>query len=154
SRSDAWTTTVRAARTALLPFLSVLHADIVDEHQTRDAFLALLRGARRDVLLASDRLADSGLDPATLRDLRGERSRRTVRVVWGREWAGRRPTDNATREQLERARGTVRRARALLGPALLTREEPMENHAKLLVVDGMHGIVTSENLLSYGGEKG
>jgi len=154
SRSDAWTATVRAARTTLLPFLSVLHADVVDEHQTRDAFLALLRGARRDVLLASDRLADSGLDPATLRDLHGGRSRRTVRVVWGREWAGRRPTDNATREQLERARGTVRRARDLLGPALLTREDPMENHAKLLVVDGMRGIVTSENLLSYGGEKG
>ena len=48
----------------------------------------------------------------------------------------------------------MREARDLLGPALLTRNEPMENHGKLLVVDGLRGIVTSENLLSYGGEKG
>lgn len=29
----------------------------------------------------------------------------------------------------------------------------MENHAKFLVIDGLRGLVTSENLLAYGGEK-
>ena len=33
-------------------------------------------------------------------------------------------------------------------------EGALENHGKLLIADGLRGIVTSENLLSYGGEKG
>jgi formylglycine-generating enzyme required for sulfatase activity len=155
SRSQAWSVCVRAVRAALQPFLSIAHTEIVDEQQTRDAFLAQVHSSRGEVLLASDRLADSALDAATLRDLRGEgRHRRTVRVVWGREWAGRRSSDRQARDQLRRAARTVRQARELLGPSLLTSEEPMENHAKLLVVDGLRGLVTSENLLSYGGEKG
>lgn len=153
--TEAWTSCIRAVRAALQPFLATAHAELVDEQQTRDAFLAQVRSTQHDVLLASDRLADSGFDGATLRDLRGDgRSRRTVRVVWGREWEGRRGADPLAREQLKRARKTVLDARELLGPALLTNEEPMENHAKLLVVDGLRGLVTSENLLAYGGEKG
>ena len=155
TRHEAWSVALGAVRNALQPFLTVVHGQLVDEQQTRDVFLGHVRATRRDVLLSSDRLADSALDGATLRDLRGDgRVRRTVRVVWGREWAGRRTTDQVAKEQLQRARRTVREARELLGSSLLTQEEPMENHAKLLIVDGMRGLITSENLLSYGGEKG
>jgi formylglycine-generating enzyme required for sulfatase activity len=155
SCGEAWTSAILAARGALQPFITRIDAQLVDEQQTRDVLLALARSTQRDVLLASDRLANSALDAATLRDLRGDgRRRRTVRVVWGREWAGRQTTDRLAREQLERARHTVQEARELLGPALLTQEAPMENHAKMLIVDGRRGLVTSENLLSYGGEKG
>lgn len=155
TRTEAWPTALAAVRSTLHPFLTVVQGELVDEQQTRDVFLAHVRATRRDVLLSSDRLADSALDAATIRDLRGDgRVRRVVRVVWGREWAGRRTTDKLAKEQLQRARRTVREARELLGPVLLTQDEPMENHAKLLVVDGMRGFVTSENLLSYGGEKG
>lgn len=153
--STAWPTCVRAVRAALQSLLACVHVEPVDEHQTRDAFLAHVRETRRDILLASDRLADSALDGAVLRDLRGDgRTRRIVRVIWGREWAGRRPTDPLSDAQLQRARRTVRDARERLGPALRTSEAPMENHGKLLIADGLRGIVTSENLLSYGGEKG
>ncbi|MBK6534612.1 MAG: SUMF1/EgtB/PvdO family nonheme iron enzyme [Deltaproteobacteria bacterium] len=151
----AWPLAVRAVRGALLPFLATAHLELLDEHQTRDAVVVLARSARRDVLLASDRLADSALDGATLRDLRGDSRRRpVVRIVWGREWSGRRPSDPETRAQLQRAQGAVRDAKALLGGRLYTSATPMENHAKALVVDGLRGIVTSENLLAYGGEKG
>lgn len=152
---ESWTHSIRAVRAALAPFLMVARLDLVDEQQTRDAFVALVRATKKNVLLASDRLAESGFDSATLRDLQGNgRYRRTVRVVWGREWAGRRNTDALVRKQLRRARRTVRDARQVLGESLRTREKPMENHAKLLIVDGQRGLVTSENLLSYGGEKG
>lgn len=155
TRARAWTMCLRAVRAAFQPFIATAHVELIDEHQTRDMVLGQLRSVRHDVLLASDRLADSALDGATLRDLRGDaRSRRLVRVVWGREWAGRRPNDKVAREQLERARETVKKARDILGPSLLTAEKPMENHAKLLLVDGLRGLITSENILAYGGEKG
>lgn len=153
--SRGWAPALRAVRAALHPFLVRTRLELADTHQTRDAFVALVQSARHDLLLASDRLADSALDGALLRDIRGRgRGRRLVRVVWGREWAGRRPTDPHTREQLQRARAALEEARNLLGPQLCTRQEPMENHAKLLLVDGCLGLITSENLLSYGGEKG
>jgi formylglycine-generating enzyme required for sulfatase activity len=156
ARSGAWEAAVLALRAAFAPFVTTTRLELADEYQTRDAVLAHLRSARHDVLLASDRLADSALDGATLRDLRGDgAARRVVRVVWGREWAGgRAPSDKAAREQLRRARDTVRSARERLGDWLRTSEEPMENHAKLLLVDGLRGLLTSENILSYGGEKG
>ena len=151
----AWGAAIRALRIALQPVVSATRLDLLDEQQTRDAFVAHARSARRSVLLASDRLADSALDPATLRDLGGgARSRPVVRVVWGREWAGKRLSDQQSRDQLQRARRTVREAREMLGDQLLVSEAPMENHAKALIVDGLRGLVTSENLLSYGGEKG
>ncbi|HLM43393.1 MAG TPA: hypothetical protein VK458_05970, partial [Myxococcaceae bacterium] len=150
-----WAPALRAVRGALHPFLVRTRLELADAHQTRDAFVAQAQTARRDLLLASDRLADSALDGAILRDLRGQgRGKRLVRVVWGREWAGRRPTDKQTREQLRRARAAVDEARNILGTQLLTSPGPMENHAKLLLVDGCRGLITSENLLSYGGEKG
>lgn len=155
SRALAWAAAVRALRRAMQPLLSTVRVELIDEQQTRDAFVTHARAARHSVLLASDRLADSALDRATLRDLRGDgRSRPTVRLVWGREWAGRRPTDAHSREQIQRAKRTIREARDLLGSALLVSDDPMENHAKVLLVDGLRGIVTSENLLSYGGDKG
>ncbi|MFY0522503.1 SUMF1/EgtB/PvdO family nonheme iron enzyme [Archangium gephyra] len=151
-----WTLALRAVRAALHPFLVRTRLELADAHQTRDAFVAQAQSARRDLLLASDRLADSALDGAILRDLRGRErgQQRLVRVVWGREWAARRPTDKQTRDQLQRARAAVEEARNILGPQLLTSQGPMENHAKLLLVDGCRGLITSENLLSYGGEKG
>ncbi|RYZ17745.1 MAG: hypothetical protein EOO70_01060, partial [Myxococcaceae bacterium] len=150
-----WAPTLRAVRAALHPFLARTRLELVDAHQTRDVFVAQARSARSDLLLASDRLADSALDGAVLRDLSGRgRNPRRVRVVWGREWAGRRPTDKQSREQLQRARTAVEDARTILGARLLTSREPMENHAKLLLVDGCRGLITSENLLAYGGEKG
>lgn len=155
SRAGAWSSSIRAVRSTTAPLLTRARLQVVDEQQTRDAFLAYLRSARRDVLVASDRLADSGLDRATLLDLQGDgRTKRIVRVVWGREWAGQSSADKAAREQIKRAQRTVRDAKDLLGEWFCTSDEPMENHAKLLIVDGLRGLVTSENLLSFGGEKG
>ncbi len=151
----SWSTAIHALRVAFHPFATATHLELLDEQQTRDAFMTHARSAQRSVLLASDRLADSALDAATLRDLGGAgRARPLVRVVWGREWAGKRPADQHSRDQLRRARRTVQDARELLGDRLLVSDEPMENHAKALIVDGLRGLITSENLLSYGGEKG
>jgi len=154
-RAEAWAACLDAVRLALHPFLSTAKVQLIDEQQTRDAFLQLTRSTRRHALLASDRLGDSGLDPATLRDLQGDgRARPMVRVVWGREWAGGKRHGKQAGQQIRRARRTVREAQAMLGTKLRTSDEPMENHAKALLVDGRRGLVTSENLLSYGGEKG
>lgn len=151
---QAWRLAVRSVCAAMHPFLTASQLEVVDEQQTRDAFMALVRSSQRDVLIASDRLSEGALDPATLRSLAGDgNARRTLRLVWGREWAGRRVSDSQTRSQLERARQTVQMARDHLGTALLTSDDPMENHAKLLVVDGLRGLITSENVLAYGGEK-
>lgn len=153
-RAAAWTPAIRALRAAVLPLQSRARLQLVDEQQTRDALVASVSATRRDVLMTSDRLVEGGLDRAMLRDLRGDlRVPPTLRVVWGREWAGRRASDADAREQLRRARRAILAAREAYGDALLASEEPMENHAKLLVADGVRGLLTSENLLSYGGEK-
>lgn len=154
SRDAAWSFAVRALRAAALPLHARTRLDLLDEHQTRDALVASVSAARRGVLMTSDRLVEGGLDRAMLRDLRGDlRLAPTLRVVWGREWAGRRAADAQAGEQLRRARRAVLAARDAYGDALLASEAPMENHAKVLVVDGVRGLLTSENLLSYGGEK-
>jgi formylglycine-generating enzyme required for sulfatase activity len=153
-RSETWHASLKAVCAALQPFLTAARVDIVDEQQTRDAFMSLIRSAKRDVLVASDRLTETALDPATLRDLAGESgSTRVLRLVWGREWVGRRAPDAQTRAQLQRARQTVQDARERLGGSFCTSDDPMENHAKMLLVDGLRGLVTSENVLAYGGEK-
>lgn len=152
--NDAWTQAIRAVCAALHPFLAAAQIEIVDEQQTRDAFAGLVRSSDRDVLVASDRLSEGALDSATLRSLAGDGGRsRALRLIWGREWAGRRVSDAQTRAQLDRARQTVQMARDVLGTALATSDDPMENHAKVLVADGLRGLITSENVLSYGGEK-
>ena len=154
ARASAWAPAIRALRGVVLPLRSRARLQIVDEQQTRDALVASVSAARRDVLMTSDRLVEGGLDRAMLSDLRGDlRVPPTLRVVWGREWAGRRASEAEAREQLRRARRAVRAARDAYGDALLASEEPMENHTKLLVADGVRGLLTSENLLSYGGEK-
>lgn len=154
ARGAAWSPAVRALRAAAAPLWMRARLDLVDEHQTRDVLVAQVRTARRDALITSDRLVAGGLDRAMLRDLRGDqRVPPMLRVVWGREWAGRRTSDAHTNEQLRRARRAVREARDAYGDALLASEAPMENHTKLLIVDGVRGLLTSENLLSYGGEK-
>ncbi|MCP4871991.1 MAG: SUMF1/EgtB/PvdO family nonheme iron enzyme [Proteobacteria bacterium] len=152
SCGEAWPHSVRAVRAALHPFRTVAHVQVVDEQQTREVYLQHVGAARKDVLLASDRLGESGLDPATLGDLQGRS--RLVRILWGREWGGERRPGRSMSRQLQRARRTVRDARKILGRGLLTSDQPMENHAKGVIVDGLHGLITSENLLSYGGEKG
>lgn len=153
-RADAWKPAVHALRAAAFPLQARARFQLVDEQQTRDALVASVSATRRDVLMTSDRLVEGGLDRAMLRDLRGDlRVPPTLRVVWGREWAGRRAADADAGEQLRRARRAIRAARDAYGDALLASETPMENHAKLLVVDGVRGLLTSENLLSYGGEK-
>jgi formylglycine-generating enzyme required for sulfatase activity len=154
ARAAAWAPAIRALRAAALPLQSRARLQLVDEQQTRDALVASVSAARRDVLMTSDRLVEGGLDRAMLRDLRGDlRVPPTLRVVWGREWAGRRASDADAGEQLRRARRAILAARDAYGDALLASEKPMENHAKLLVADGVRGLLTSENLLSYGGEK-
>jgi sulfatase modifying factor 1 len=154
ARAQAWRAAIRALRAAALPLQTRARLQLVDEQQTRDALVASVTATRRDVLVTSDRLVEGGLDRAMLRDLRGDRRvSPTLRVVWGREWEGRPAADADAGEQLRRARRAVRAARDAYGDALLTSETPMENHAKLLVVDGVRGLLTSENLLSYGGEK-
>lgn len=158
TRDSAWRRArdlaLQASSMALHWFRTAIHLDIVDEQQTRDAMLSLVHSARRDVLIASDRLSEGALDPATLRTLaRDEKAAVVLRLVWGREWAGRRVTDELTHSQLSRARDTIASAREHLGESLCSSDEPMENHAKVLVIDGLRGLVTSENLLAYGGEK-
>ncbi len=153
-RDGAWTAAMRSLRSAALPLQARTRLQLVDEHQTRDALVASVTVARRDVLMTSDRLVEDGLDRAMLRDIRGDlRVPPTLRVVWGRELAGRRAVDGDAGEQLQRASRAIRAAREAYGDALLASESPMENHAKVLVVDGVRGLLTSENLLSYGGEK-
>lgn len=153
-RAQAWHAAIRALRAAAMPLQTRARLQIVDEQQTRDALVASMAATRRDVLVTSDRLVEGGLDRAMLRDLRGDRRvSPTLRVVWGREWAGRRAADADVEDQLRRASRAVQAARDAYGDALLTSETPMENHAKLLVVDGVRGLLTSENLLSYGGDK-
>lgn len=153
-RGGAWGLAVRAVQAAFSPFFASAKLELVDEQQTRDVFAAYVAAARSDVLLASDRLADSALDPATLRDLRGVGpTRRTIRMVWGREPADQHQLNPQARTQHQRAKMAVQEAREILGAALRTSSSAMGNHAKLLLCDGLRGIVTSENLLRFGGEK-
>ena len=152
---EVWTLALRHLRAIFRPFVYTTKLEVLDQHQTRDALVSHVRFAKHSVLVASDRLTESALGAPLLKDLGGDsRCERLIRLVWGREWAGNLPGDGAIREQLDRARVAVSCAKRYLGDALLASEFPMENHGKALIVDAMRGIVTSENLLSYGGEKG
>ena len=147
-RPEAWEACLRAARVALLPAAHRFTPVLIDEHQTRDLFLAMARAVRAQLLVSSDRLSDTALDPALLRDLARRRALR-LELIWGREW---RSTD-LPREVRHRARRALRQGRDVLGDRLVSSDGPMENHAKVLLCDGSKGLVGSENLLSYGMEK-
>lgn len=151
---ESYSAAINAVRGALSPFVTRTRLELVQEHQSRDIFVTQVQSSIQDLLMASDRVTDSALDRTLLRDVKGNRRQRPIlRLLWGREWKGRKTLSADSRDQLTRARRALREATDTLGDRLKTSPEPMENHAKLLIVDACRGLVTSENLLSYGGEK-
>ena len=148
--SEGWHTCLQAVRSGLKPFQTRSPLSIVDERQTRDFFVSQLVSLRSDLLISSDRFAEHALDVPSLRDLRSSGAHLT-RVVWGRET---KPGGGAAAPQLRESRRAVAQARDYVGPSLLTSDRPMGNHAKVILADGRRGLVTSQNLLAQGGERG
>jgi len=143
-------------RICLLPFLKRSKVKLIDEHQSRDVLITQIKSTEDEIFLASDRLTKTALDRTLLNDIegKGNKSRIFLRILWGREWENKSKLSPKVRNQLRDARNTIKMAQSILGNRLKTSLEPMENHAKFALFDGCRGLITSENLLSYGGEKG
>nr|MDO8117350.1 hypothetical protein [Candidatus Sigynarchaeota archaeon] len=144
-----------SARLCLVPFLKRARLEIINERISRDILINQIKVSDEDIFIASDRVSSSGLDRSILMDMSNPSrvGKKNVRILWGREWEEETQLDKADKEQLTEARKTIRLAQNILGPALFTATNPMENHAKCALFDGCRAIITSENLLSYGGEK-
>ena len=143
-------------RICLLPFLKRSKVKLINEHQSRDVLITQIKSTEDEIFLASDRLTKTALDRTLLNDIegKGNESKRFLRILWGREWENKSKLSPKVRNQLRDARNTIKMAQSILGNRLKTSLEPMENHAKFALFDGCRGLITSENLLSYGGEKG
>ena len=142
-------------RQSLWPFITKAQIKLINEHQSRDVFINQLRSARQDIVIASDRITDSALDHVVLNDMAGKtiEGTKSIRILWGREWERQKKIGKEAREQIKKAQQALNAAQNILRDQLSTSFNPMENHAKFLLIDGCRGLITSENLLSYGGEK-
>ncbi|HEA70609.1 MAG TPA: hypothetical protein ENH98_01650 [archaeon] len=129
---------------------------LVNEHQSRDVLITQIKSSKDEIFIASDRVAKTALDRTLLNDIvgGGNENERFLRILWGREWETKRKLSPGIRNQLKDARNAIKMAQSILGNRLKTSLYPMENHAKFALFDGCRGLISSENLLSYGGEKG
>ena len=143
-------------RICLLPFLKRSKVKLVNEHQSRDVLITQIKSSKDEIFIASDRVAKTALDRTLLNDIvgGGNENERFLRILWGREWETKRKLSPGIRNQLKDARNAIKMAQSILGNRLKTSLYPMENHAKFALFDGCRGLISSENLLSYGGEKG
>jgi len=142
-------------RLCLLPFLKRAHLRLINEHESRDVLITQIRKTNQVIFLSSDRVSKSALDRTLLRDVQGSsgEGKRYLKILWGREWEHESDISKEAHEQLLEAKKAIREASRILGMQLKTAESPMENHSKFALFDGCRGLITSENLLSYGGEK-
>ena len=143
-------------RICLFPFLKRSKVKLVNEHQSRDVLITQIKSSKDEIFIASDRVAKTALDRTLLNDIvgGGNENERFLRILWGREWETKRKLSPGIRNQLKDARNAIKMAQSILGNRLKTSLYPMENHAKFALFDGCRGLISSENLLSYGGEKG
>jgi len=143
-------------RLSLLPFLKRGRIKLINEHQSRDVLITQVKSSLQDIFLASDRVTKTALDRTLLYDIEGSsgESKRLLRILWGREWENERKLSKESKTQIKDARNAIKMAKSILRRQLKTSFNPMENHAKFALFDGCRGLITSENILSYGGEKG
>jgi len=147
--------TLKTLRLLLLAVLKKSQVELINEHQSRDIIITQIKKSNQDIFLASDRVNSSALDSTILNDIYYSETgtKKYLRILWGREWEKEESISKDSRTQLKDARNTIRSAQKILGNQLLTELTPMENHAKFALFDGVRGLITSENILSYGGEK-
>jgi len=147
--------TIEAIRLLLMPFLKRSKIELINEHQSRDVLITQIKNCKEDIFLATDRVSSSALDSSILNDIfiSETGSKKYLRILWGREWENEENISKDARNQLKEARHAIRNAIKFLGNQIITRLTPMENHAKFALFDGARGLITSENILSYGGEK-
>lgn len=153
--ANSYEDALNAIRLALVPFLKKCKVKFVNEHQSRDIFITQINNSKQDIFIASDRVNRSALDSTLINDLYKSSSsgKKYLRILWGREWENEKHLSKESKQQIKDARNAIRSAKKVLGRQLITELVPMENHSKFVLVDGARGLITSENILSYGGEK-
>lgn len=146
---------ITVLRYLTLSFLKKARITLINEHQSRDLFISHTRKTTAEMFLASDRINNSALDSGFLKDflLHQPEKKKTLRILWGREWEHESNISKDSRAQLKEATLVMEKIEGVLGSQLLSKSHPMENHAKFALFDGAHGLITSENILGYGGEK-
>jgi len=153
--SETYQLGLNLIRICLLPFLKRARIRLSDERNSRDLLINQTRKSSSDIFLASDRISRDALDSAFIQDFlyHSPEDKKTLRILWGREWEEERIEDKIVLMQLKEARITIEALKKHLNEQLLTNTHPMENHSKFALFDGSRGLITSENILSYGGEK-
>ncbi|MHA1341044.1 MAG: SUMF1/EgtB/PvdO family nonheme iron enzyme [Promethearchaeota archaeon] len=142
-------------RLYLAPFLKKARVRLVNEHLSRDVLVSQIHSSYQDIFIASDRISGSALDKAMLHEISRPsiEGKRYLRILWGREWEKEQNIPEEARLQIKNAKKVIKEALKILDNQLKTSLMSMENHAKFALFDGARGLITSENLLSYGGEK-
>ncbi len=151
---ENYTMSVMGLLSALLPFMRRSRIQFVDTASSRDLLLRLINRTRESIFLATDRLSRNAMDPSAVNDLLrlGTRGKRKVGILWGREYENSDHKNEEIISQLLEAKETIN----VLDKEeiyLFSQTNPMENHSKFIVVDETVCYLTSENILSYGGEK-
>ncbi|MHA1230074.1 MAG: SUMF1/EgtB/PvdO family nonheme iron enzyme [Candidatus Helarchaeota archaeon] len=144
-----------AVRICLLPFLKRANISIITQQNSNELFINQIRLSNETLFLASDRISENVLNYSFINDflLKKSSDKKVLRILWGREFDLKEIIDAETIAQLNNARKAIEKLQKVNDIYLLTNDRPMENHAKFLLVDGVRGLITSENYLSYGGEK-
>ena len=108
------------------------------------------------LVLASDGLKEKGLDKATIKSIvnrcKSNKKKWTIQIWWGRDAPDSRPYNEEGKRGRKQARSRLEMFRQSGGFHFYPEKsnKPMQNHAKLIIVDDMRVLLTSDNLLSFG----
>jgi len=129
---------------------------LVKNLEHRDVLIDSVEGFSDRLVLASDGLREKGLDKATIKSIvnrcKSNKKRGTIQIWWGRDAPDSRPYNEEGKRGRKQARSRLEMFRQSEGFHFYPKKsnKPMQNHAKLIIIDDMRVLLTSDNLLSFG----
>ncbi len=134
--------------------------NIILNEQHRSILFDSTRRFYERLILASDGLRESGLDKAVINSIKqrteylrkNKHKKPTIQIWWGRNAPGSQPIDGQDIKEREQAKQRLELLREIKTADIHPRHsnEPMETHAKLILIDDCRLILTSDNFMAFG----
>jgi CxxC-x17-CxxC domain-containing protein len=141
-----------ALRDTLWTHFSSPKLELVRGDDIRDVLVEQVSSAGHSVMIATDRLNETGLDASLVQELRPGELR--LRILWGLEDPAWRIDDKETLEELSAAKDVLHRILEVRKEFVRSSETPMANHAKFAIFDDNRILIGSDNFLAHGRERG
>ena len=130
---------------------------LIKNLENRDVLINSVESFSTRLVLASDGLREKGLDKATIKSIikrcKDNKNREIrIQIWWGRDAPDSKPYNEAGKRERKQAISRLKMFRQSQEFHFYPKEsnKPMQNHAKMIIIDDTRILLTSDNLLAFG----